>query len=612
MCGINGITWPDRKKIKAMNEAVKHRGPDDEGIFIDDRVSLGHRRLSILDLSEKGKQPMCDETKRFCIVHNGEIYNFREIREQLIKKGFSFRSNTDTEVILKAYIQWGEKALEKFIGMWAFAIYDSKEKKLFLSRDRFGIKPLYYFYDGKKLIFSSEIKGLLASREITAEVNEKSLLQFLAFHLMNWGDETFFKNINQLPAGFYAIFDINQGKLILRKYYDVREKIRFIEGENAHENFKNLLKDAVEKRLVADVPVGSCLSGGLDSSSIVCLMREILGEGKEISAFSLIFPGRGIDESTYQKEVEKKCRVKRYTTTFTEKELLDDLEDLIWTQEEPFETLSIYGQYRVMRLARENATKVLLDGQGSDELMGGYHWLFSYYFLELLGNRYFIQLGREIKLYMKLYHSLGPAKGLLILLLPRNLRLSLYKINEISFLNYEYLTNHQHEIFNLPLKWEQRNFREISIYAETVSSLPQLLRFEDKNSMRWSVESRVPFVDHRVVELLLSLPTREKINNGISKVILRKSMRGVIPDKIRKRIDKIGFQTPDSAILLSDKGKNIAEEIFKSSDFKNHLFWDHRKIIRDYTQFISGNGKYPEYIWKVILTELWFKKWIKN
>ncbi len=600
MCGINGFTWQDEKLIKGMNGLLKHRGPDDEGIFTDSQISLGHRRLSIIDLSAAGHQPMSDESRRYWIVYNGEIYNFREIRSELRDLGYRFFSDSDTEVVLKSYIQWGSEAVRKFNGMWAFAIYDAKEGKLFLSRDRFGIKPLYYTFKGDRLVFSSEIKPLLMILK-DFRSDRASLCRFLLFGISDHGDSTFFSHIKQLPMGHNGEYHLKTGNWKLERYYSPGSTS--IESDSPEETTLRLLTDSVRLRLIADVPVGSCLSGGLDSSTIVCIIKQLLDGDPD--TFSLVAPGFPFDEERYQKIVEDRCRVRRHSITLSASSLLKDLPDLIHTQEQPFPTLSIYGQYLVMKLAREHGTKVLLDGQGSDEILGGYWWLHSFYLSELLKRKRPGEWLKNTLTYLKLKQRTVPIKSLIPLLLKR-VPSSVYK-PFTRYISSEFFNFCTREIDVIP-KWRHSDLRSVSIYAIETHILPSLLRFEDRNSMRWSVESRVPFLDYRLVDFILNLPSRLKINNGVSKFILRKAVEGIVPEEITSRKDKIGFVTPDQAIIESEPGRELLKAILGESAFDNNELWNHRQIEKDTEAFLSGKAPPPSYIWKFIITQMWFSQ----
>ncbi|MDD1757575.1 MAG: asparagine synthase (glutamine-hydrolyzing), partial [Methanotrichaceae archaeon] len=292
MCGINGFSWKNATLIDDMNKAIKHRGPDDEGVYLDENVTLGHRRLSIIDLSPAGRQPMSNEDDSIWIVFNGEIYNFLEIKEELLKKEHKFRSATDTEVIIHAYEEWGPSCVERFNGMWAFAIYDKNKSRLFLSRDRFGVKPLYYYCDDVRLIFSSEIKGLL-EHNLERIPNDKSIFEYLAFGFLDHTSETFFRDINRLMPGENLFYDLSSKTKRIEKWYDLSSWLKngmTLTEEDASKKIQEHLFSSISYRLIADVPVGSCLSGGIDSSTIVYSMRKLV-QNSIIKTFSLVFPG---------------------------------------------------------------------------------------------------------------------------------------------------------------------------------------------------------------------------------------------------------------------------------------------------------------------------------
>jgi len=608
MCGINGFSWGDGDLVREMNVTIRHRGPDDEGVYVDDNVSLGHVRLAIIDLSPKGHQPMKYEKDghEVWIVYNGEVYNFMELREELEKRGYTFNSNTDTEVILAAYLEWGFDCVEKFNGMWAFAIYDKTKNLLFLSRDRFGIKPLYYYYDGQNLIFSSEIKAIL-KHNIERKPNDAVIFDFLYYNLLDHSESTFFEGIKRLMPGHNATFDLSTRELRVRRYYDLRTAIKTEDVKSDPKKFKELFFRVVKRRLIADVPVGSCLSGGLDSSSIVCTMKEIRPD-LEIKTFSLVFPGFKLDESKYQESVVQKCKVKRYITTFTSEDVLRDLEDLVYTQEEPFSTLSIYGQYRVMKLAKENGMKVLLDGQGSDEILAGYHYFFGYYFAELFRKFKWIKLAREVLAYHRIHKSWTPLLNMVLYLSPKFVRRILWR-RRFGYLTDNFVERYRNRKTKEP-QWSIKSLNEASLLAETYYSLPHLLRFEDKNSMRWSVESRVPFCDHELVEYVLSLPAEVKIKRGITKKILREALEGVLPEDIRNRISKIGFATPDGDVLRTEIGYKFARSIVESESFKKRKYWRANVVKKMLEEHYNGKRNHSQELWKVIILELWLRRWI--
>lgn len=603
MCGINGFDWREPLLIEKMNSILTHRGPDDQDIYADDEVSLGVVRLSIIDLSVAGRQPMSNEDDTVWITYNGEVYNFMELRKELEEKGHKFKSNTDTEVVLHAYEEWGKPCVERFNGMWAFAVYDKNRNLFFLSRDRFGIKPLYYYYGGKKFIFSSEIKGIL-QHDIDRIPNKKVIYEYLAFNLLDHSVETFFKNVHRLMPGENLIYDISEKTLETSKWYDLKNNLRKIEKpENEVEReIRVLFTDSVHYRLIADVPVGSCLSGGIDSSSIACTMSS-LGTNK-IKTFSLVFPGLGIDETFYIDEIVRSTNVEPYKISPSTKDLINDLHDLIWTQEEPFGSLSIYGQYKVMQLAHKNGMKVLLDGQGGDELLAGYSKYYKYYLLECLMNLEFKEFIRTAKV-QKDVPNLILFLGVALLRKSESIDRLMKKFSSkrLRFLN---------NFYNGEISLSERRFNLNQVLSDDLTrySIPQLLRYEDKNSMRWSIESRVPFLDYRFVGFIASLLSRYKIREGITKYAFRKSMEGVVPQKIIQRQDKIGFATPDSEWFRTLEFIPLIKDILDSTTFKSRKYWNHKEVKKMFQDHVNRKNDHSRTLWRIINTELWLRIFI--
>lgn len=608
MCGINGFTWKDEELIEKMNEALKHRGPDDESTYIDEEISLGHRRLSIIDLSTAGRQPKANEDGSIWVVFNGEIYNFQELRKPLEERGHVFSSNTDTEVILHAYEEWGADCVERFNGMWAFAIYDKNKKILFLSRDRFGVKPLYYYQDVRGFVFSSEIKGIL-QHPLKREPNDMRIYDYLVLGFVDHSPETFFSGICRLMPGESLIYDLGQRSMRRMKWYDlgkITEATEKISEEEAIKRIRDLFEDAVRYRLISDVPVGSCLSGGIDSSSIVYAMRKLKETG-EIKTFSMVFPGKKLDESAYIREVVRATRVDAHEVSPTTDDLMKDLGDLILTQEEPFGSLSIYGQYRVMELAHKTGMKVLLDGQGSDEIFAGYFIYYKYYLFESLRHlrlAEFLQTAKSMKnrlndmvLFpaMTILSKLGLSQGFL-----ENLWLG--RLKYLKGLGGTSLSNPLIERgfdLNLALQSDLERY-----------SIPQLLRYEDKNSMRWSIESRVPFLDYRLVELAMALPSSYKIRDGGTKYILRKALKGLVSERILERRDKIGFATPDDDWLKVPGFSELVENLLDSEVFRARKYWKQDEVKRLFKEHKSGRHNHMEALWRIICLELWMRTFI--
>jgi len=597
-----------------MNVALQHRGPDDQSTYVDDEVSLGHRRLSIIDLSPAGRQPKCNEDESIWIVFNGEIYNFQEIRATLEKSGHQFSSDTDTEVIIHAYEEWGTSCVERFNGMWAFAIYDKNKGILFFSRDRFGVKPLYFCRNEKGLVFSSEIKGIL-QHPIRCAANEKAIYDFLALGFVDHLQQTFFQDIDRLMPGESMIYSFSQGSMEKFRWYELNQVPAGMEKmteEEAAKRIRELFEDSVRYRLISDVPVGSCLSGGIDSSSIVHAMRKN-SETSEIKTFSMVFPGKKQDESSFINEVVTATKVEAYNVSPSTEDLLRDLYDLIRTQEEPFGSLSIYGQYKVMQLANRSGMKVLLDGQGSDEIFAGYFIYYKYYFFESLLH---LRMGEAIETAKRMNSKLQDILLFPAMTILSTLGLSQGILRNLWLSRLKYLKGFDEVVLANPLT--DRGFDlNRALYSDLISySIPQLLRYEDKNSMRWSIESRVPFLDYRLVELAMSLPSGYKIRLGTTKYILRKAMKGLVSDRILNRRDKIGFAAPDEDWLMSPDFVNMARQIFASSKFRDRKYWNSEEVIHMLEEHLGVGSKsrknHSEMLWRIINVELWLRTFIDS
>lgn len=607
MCGICGyilknvnVSYEDINEYKLllndMQKALQHRGPDDYGIIQENEMGLGHRRLSIVDLSKKGHQPMT-YMNRYVITYNGEIYNYIELREQLKGQGYIFSTNTDTEVLLAAYACWKEKCLEKLNGMWAFAIWDKKEQILFCARDRFGVKPFYYHVDDRRILFASEIKALLKDSKIDRIANGAIVYDYLTQGLVEHTNETFFEGIYKLPPSTYMIIKAGQ-ILVQKKYYDV-EFSKDIVGKITEEeidNFTQVFQSAVKMRLRADVSVGSCLSGGLDSSAIVCSVDKIIKEQKrkvEQHTFSFCTEDKRIDERKYMDAVTKETNTIPHQVFSDNNELLDEIQDLIYTQEEPFSSTGMYASYCVYRLARKNNVVVLLDGQGADEILCGYRKSRIYYIKRLLKNK---KILRAIKEGLC---SFSQVKGALFI------KNDLYKIKRIIFSNKktkavnDFLTQqYRDNVKGYDYKRED-DFQYNDLFK---ISLPALLRYADKNSMAFSVESRLPYLDYRFVEICSQLSLNKKIKNGISKYIMRQALE--MPECIRKRRDKIGFATPEDVWIKNSSDSLL--NIFKASNFRTAAYIDRSKVIDNWDDIIyknKGTG-----LFRYVCLELWARK----
>ncbi|MCG8408112.1 MAG: asparagine synthase (glutamine-hydrolyzing), partial [Phycisphaerales bacterium] len=431
MCGINGFNWPDNEVLRSMCRVTHNRGPDDQGYYTDNRVSLGHNRLSIIDLSPNGHQPMSNEDDSVWLIYNGEIYNFQDIRSDLLDQGHSFKSKTDSEVILHAYEEYGEECVRRFNGMWAFCIYDRNKNRLFLSRDRFGIKPLYYFADRERFIFSSMISAIRC-HSIDTGPNDRVVMEYLAYNLLGHGEETFFDNIMSLPPGTNLMYDLDGRTVQLTKWHSLNES-----GEASAEQIRTAFTTSVRRRMLSDVQVGISQSGGMDSSAISCIF-DSLHDGT-FPTFSYVAPGASVDESRYIKELGKLIKAEQRFTTVDKDSFLQEIEDFTQAMEEPVSSVSVFASYRVMKLAREHGIKVILSGQGGDELFGGYVYYFGYLFYQLFRNLKWGKLLNEMFLYPRHFKSFYPHKLFFFLLSPAFMRQFAWRRWTNRWINHDYL-----------------------------------------------------------------------------------------------------------------------------------------------------------------------------
>ena len=631
MCGICGIfSWGPPvapHSVEAMNRTIKHRGPDDEGYLIADtekgvfieaggedtvpslkgklhnvsahdirpNLVFGHRRLSIIDLSDRGHQPM--KGNGCWIVYNGEIYNFPELRKELSSLGYRFNTQTDTEVILAAYDAWGEDCLERFNGMWAFALWDRKNRKLFCARDRFGIKPLYFTTGNSAFLFGSEIKAILAAGDIDVRPNERCIYDFLANGWVDHTPETFFLSVRRLGAG--SCLTVNEkGDIRERRWWRLERKTAV---SDPVESFRALFEDAVNIRLRSDVPVGSCLSGGLDSSYVVSQMARLT---KTVYTFSAVY-GKGVpgDESPFIDAVVRKSGAVKHTVTPDPEALLDDMEKLVYHQEEPFGSTSIFAQWKVMALAKKHGVTVLLDGQGADEYLGGYLELLGLYYTYLFKTFRWASLAKEGLGSLKRRRSAKPFKLFAYYSLPNAMQQEL-KVRLLPFpktfarkYTRPFITEYPddfNDIFALFLR----------------NNLPQLLRFEDRNSMAFSRETRLPFLDYRLVEMVHSLPTSAKIDRGVTKRILRKAMEGLVPDVITNRHDKVGFETPEADWFRHGLSQFL-QQTLSSRTFLSRPYWNAADAAKLFQKMLRGRAD-CNILWRMLSVELWFKTFIDS
>lgn len=563
-----------------MTNAVAHRGPDGEGLWTGENnsVLLGHRRLSVIDLSQDGHQPM-HYMGRYTIIHNGEIYNYIELKSELQKKGYSFRSQTDTEVIAAAYDCWKENCLLRFDGMFAFAIWDEKQKELFAARDRFGEKPFFYTCSNGRLLFSSEMKALWAA-EVEKIPNQKMLFNFITIGYTDnpvKPDETFYENISKLPAASYLKFSFVYFNYTVKKYWSLeaeQENIKLTDTEAAGK-FTDLFLMAVKRRMRSDVEVGASLSGGLDSSCVVAAISQITTGHSPIMSFTASFPGFEKDETPYASMVAERFNTRQQLINITASQMVSDWEKLCQCQEEPFGSASIYVQYKVYELAKQHGIKVLLDGQGADETLAGYHKYYKWYWQELfrkgkLSGKKELIAARKLGItepftWKNKVAAWFPSFATIVME-----RQYLARALSHPDLTIEFIQQQSREAYYTPPDYFTLNGAlHFNCFTH---GLEELLRFADRNAMAHGIEIRLPFLSHELVEFVFSLPSHYKIRNGWTKWLLRHSMEKSLPAEIAWRRDKVGFEPPqknwmESAavqdLIYASKEKLVSEKILK-------------------------------------------------
>lgn len=584
MCGIAGIiqlpaAGYGRDQLQKMTLSLAHRGPDGEGDWQnpDGSVLLGHRRLSVIDLSEDGQQPML-YLGRYTIVHNGELYNYVELKETLQQKGYVFRTKTDTEVIVAAYDCWQEECLQQFDGMFAFAIWDEKKRELFAARDRFGEKPFYYYYDQQRFLFASEMKALWAAG-IEKTPNQKMLFNFITIGYTDnpaRPEESFFEHIFKLPAASCLKFSYIYFQYTVKNYWDIDPEAEDpdITDEEAAEEFIALFQTAVQRRLRSDVAVGTSLSGGLDSSSIVAMLQALKSGNRLQHCFTAVFDGFEKNEAAFAAEVARQYDLQQHLVSFSEKELLQDWDKLCYQQEEPIGSASIYAQYKVYERARQEGITVLLDGQGADETMAGYSSYYKWYWQELFRKRKLYRSNelrfakergiRESFDYRNMIAAYFPSFASVVLE-----RQYLVKAISQEDLTKDFVRLQSKEAYYTPP--EYFNLNGVLYFNTCIHGLEELLRYADRNSMAHGCEVRLPFLSHELVEFIFTLPSKYKIRQGWSKWLLRKTMDPLLPAGITWRTDKVGFEPPQQQWMTAPAMQEAIREAKKTLVRENIL-----------------------------------------
>jgi asparagine synthase (glutamine-hydrolysing) len=609
MCGLCGVVAlnrpPERETVEQVLDGLAHRGPDGRGVLAEEGVCLGHLRLAIIDLSDDGLQPMASADGRLQLLHNGEIYNYLELRSELEAKGRRFRTQTDTEVLLAAYEEWGERCVERFNGMWAFALWDTERRTLFCSRDRFGVKPFYYRLDGSRFAFASEPWVL---RGPSPRANLSAVRDYLEQGYLDQGDETFFAGVRRLPPAHSLTF--GPGGLRIRRYWSLsaREPPR-----DPVEAVRETFLDAVRLQLRSDVPVGTALSGGIDSSSIaVGVARQGHERQETVTAY---FEDAGFDERPYARAVVDRTGAESHWVSFGADDLVDNLPAIVRAQGEPFGSTSICAGWYVMREARRAGLTVMLDGQGGDEVFGGYRAFFGYRLSDLLRQGAVREAAAELAAFGSVNGPRWAAVAVVNPHVPERFRLAARsRLRGSSTLTAPELRAVQPLVSGpcVPMgngtAFPDRFRRQLELVL-TRRGLPELLRYEDRNSMAHSIEARVPLLDHRLVELAFSLPGDELIRRGETKSVLRRALGDLLPPEVRHRRDKLGFVTPEGRFLRGRLGE-LAADVFSSQRFRERGLVVPAAARKRLERHRTGEIDAGFEVWRALNLELWAKTYL--
>ncbi len=616
MCGIFGALNREISEELAdyCCDTLSHRGPDGRGVWFNSNKNcvLAHRRLSIIDLSSNAQQPMSYANKRYYITYNGEIYNYLEIKAELKNKGYEFNSTSDTEVILASYMEWGEDCVHKFNGMWSFAIFDQEENSLFLSRDRFGVKPLYYLIEKNSLVFASEMKAIIPCMS-KVEFNHSLISFFKIFHHYEFKEDCLIKNIKRFPAGSNAIF--KNGKLTIKKYWHTLEHRIEVSSkyEEQAEQFRSIFFDACKIRMRSDVTIGTALSGGLDSSAVICSMNNVARNKDYYSqkdwqhAYVACFEGTELDESNYAKIVSDYIGISNTTI-----KMKNDLsEDKLLRQAYLFEELWMNSQMPIMDIyaaERQDGTVVSVDGHGADEIFGGYDFNIPVALFDAKDKNEVEEVAKTI-IDCEAIESVESQEELEVWLKNRNIKTKRRYLLDTLYKQWQF------NDFDVKSK-EFKKLDNLSkmLYIETHKKcLPTMLRNYDRNSMASGVEIRMPFLDYRVVSFAFSIPWNSKIRNGYTKAIVRDGLKNIIPDEITLRKDKKGFNAPINQWLR--ESKELYLDLVNSQDFLNSdLVKNPTKVKEKLIKFINiKNDNYVvdlingQKLWMVINMYVWEK-----
>ena len=602
MCGIVGFAGSDPERLEQMLRSIVHRGPDGQGTDIGSHFSIGMRRLAIIDVAT-GDQPLYSDDRNLALVFNGEIYNHAELRRELENRGRRFvTDHSDTEVILRGFEEWGRNVVDHLTGMFAFAISDHERGELFIARDRLGIKPLYYVDDPNRFAFASELKALFQDARVARRPDVDALRRFLLFRLHDDGEDTFFDGVKRLlPA--HTMLVRPDGIVKIERYWNPPVNPEFASSrsdDDYAQEFASRWDDVVRRHLISDVPVGVPLSGGLDSSGVVSTMSRLMSSGTDLHTqglytFSALYPGESIDESEYIHEVERAVGSIPHYAYPTLDDFWNEIDEWIWYQEEPTIASAPYAYYSVYRLAGQHV-KVMVSGNGGDELLAGYIPYFRAYLSSAIAQRHYLAAAREIikgrDLYQKYAGELIRSKLPSRATNPVNAKELLQSGPAVTSAYFQ-----AHKNLNERLASDVLQF-----------STPDLLRYEDKNSMAFSVESRVPFLDHELVEFIFSLPIDQKIKGGWNRAVYRNAMKGRMPEKNRLRRSKIGFTNPDITWMKA-KAREI-RAVFSSPELSGRDLYNAAQLVTAWDEYLAGRPGDGLIFWRVLVTELWMRRYM--
>jgi asparagine synthase (glutamine-hydrolysing) len=613
MVGLNGRP-ADQDVVEHMTRSILHRGPDDKGIYMAGSVGFGFTRLAILDLTSAAHQPMISTCGQFVLVFNGEIFNYVELREELLNLGYTFKSTGDTEVLLHAYRQWGSEFLHKLNGMWAFIVFDKRRGKLFGSRDRFGIKPLYRYQNKDCVLFGSEIKAIRASGLYRASPNWRIAARFLLQGGLDEDNESFYYGIEQISPGTAFELDL-QGRWKQWSYWSLRN-IPKTDVDDPANTFAELFEDAVRLRMRSDVPVGVSLSGGLDSTAIICAAarfqsRSENGFDEPLLAFS--YNNAEFDESSYIADTVEQTRAELKQLQINPLWLWDELGRFLWFQDEPVHTMTAIIGFKLMRLAASNGIKVVLNGQGSDETVAGYRSYFRDYWYTLFRHGHLRETlieinaftvehgGKKSNLFLDLLRHLIQSE---LVLISAYRRLARWK-NHSRILRNSWFTKELSEHLSVDNFSENECTLDAALRRSVeCAPLPLYLRVEDRNSMAHSVEVRLPFLDYRLVSLVFGLPANWKMRGPWNKFVLREAMRNRIPESVRTRVDKMGFPVPTKEWFASALYEPM-QDLLNSQGLRERGIYNVENIRRDLELHRHGKIDVSVSLFNIVQFEIW-------